>query len=198
MVWCWGTSAFLIWYGWLCLFAVTAFWSVCTLLSVKFPWRFLSLCYNRTGAFLVAGFYLITYDLGFVILLVNLLGRLTCISLFVLVFHPLWLVSFYTVDVGTFSWVLALFCHCFLLTVLWPLCGHQRTSPTKTVHQNSYPSGRTEATTQWAKNSGKTTPTPRRRYPHPRCRTRPTTRHEKQRTNNDTQGPFSGKLEKLY
>ena len=46
----------------------------------------LSLCYNRTGTFLLAGFYLITYDRGFVILLLNLLGRLTCISLVVLFF----------------------------------------------------------------------------------------------------------------
>jgi len=33
----------------------------------------LSICYNRTGVFLVAGIYLIKYDRGFVILLVNLL-----------------------------------------------------------------------------------------------------------------------------
>jgi len=39
--------------------------------------------------FLGAGFYLITYDRGFVILLVNLLGRLACISLFVLCFSSL-------------------------------------------------------------------------------------------------------------
>jgi len=37
----------------------------------------LSICYNRTGAFLVAGIYLIKYNRGFVILLVNLLLRLT-------------------------------------------------------------------------------------------------------------------------
>jgi len=42
----------------------------------------LSICYNKKGAFLVTGIYLIKYDLGFVILLVNLLVRLTCISLF--------------------------------------------------------------------------------------------------------------------
>ena len=42
----------------------------------------LSICYNRTGAFLVAGIYLIKYDRGFVILLVNLLVRFKCISLF--------------------------------------------------------------------------------------------------------------------
>ena len=45
--------------------------------------------YAITDTFLVAGFYLITYDRGFVILLVNLLGRLTCISLFVLCFSSL-------------------------------------------------------------------------------------------------------------
>jgi len=33
---------------------------------VEFPWWFLSLCCNRPGTFLVAGFYLITYDRGFV------------------------------------------------------------------------------------------------------------------------------------
>jgi len=32
----------------------------------------LSICYNRTGAFLVAGIYLIKYDRGCVTLLVNL------------------------------------------------------------------------------------------------------------------------------
>jgi len=37
----------------------------------------LSICYNRTVAFLVAGIYPIEYDRGFVILLVNLLLRLT-------------------------------------------------------------------------------------------------------------------------
>jgi len=42
----------------------------------------LSICYNRTGTFLVAGICLIKYDRGFVILLVNLLVILTCISLF--------------------------------------------------------------------------------------------------------------------
>jgi len=59
---------------------------------------FLSICYNRTGAFLVAGIYLIEYDREFVILLVNLLVRLTPFRCFS-VFHPLWLVS----------WVLTLF-----------------------------------------------------------------------------------------
>ena len=39
----------------------------------------MSICYNRTGAFLVAGIYLIEYDRGFVILLVNLLVRLTVV-----------------------------------------------------------------------------------------------------------------------
>ena len=33
---------------------------------------FLSICYNRTGAFLVAGIYLIEYDREFVILLVSI------------------------------------------------------------------------------------------------------------------------------
>ena len=36
---------------------------------------FLSICYNRTDAFLVAGIYLIKYDREFVILLVYLLVR---------------------------------------------------------------------------------------------------------------------------
>ena len=49
----------------------------------------LSICYNRTGAFLVVGIYLTEYDRGFVILLVNLLGRLIYISLFVLCFSSL-------------------------------------------------------------------------------------------------------------
>ena len=49
----------------------------------------LSLCYNRMGTFLVAGFYLINYDRGFVILIVNFLGRLKCILLFVLCFSSL-------------------------------------------------------------------------------------------------------------
>ena len=40
----------------------------------------LSLCYNRTGAFIVTWIYLIKYDRGFVILLVNLLVRLTCMK----------------------------------------------------------------------------------------------------------------------
>ena len=45
----------------------------------------LSICYNRMGAFLVAGIYLFKYDRGFLILLVNLLVRLTvfrCFSVF--------------------------------------------------------------------------------------------------------------------
>ena len=42
----------------------------------------LLICYNRMGAFLVAGIYLIKNERGFVILLVSLLVRLTCISLF--------------------------------------------------------------------------------------------------------------------
>jgi len=64
---------------------------------VEISWRFLSICYNRTGAFLVAGIYLIEYDRGFVILLVNLLVRLTVFRYFS-VFHLLWLVLFHTVD----------------------------------------------------------------------------------------------------
>jgi len=51
----------------------------------------LSIFYNRTGAFLVAEIYLIKYDRGFVILLVNLLVRLTVFRCFS-VFHPLGLV----------------------------------------------------------------------------------------------------------
>jgi len=57
-----------------------------------------SIFYNRTGAFLVSGIYLIEYDREFVILLVNLLVRLTVFHCFS-VFHPLWLVLFHTVDV---------------------------------------------------------------------------------------------------
>ena len=64
---------------------------------MEISWRFLSICYNRTGAFLVAGIYLIEYDRGFVILLVNLLVRLTVFRYFS-VFHLLWLVLFHTVD----------------------------------------------------------------------------------------------------
>jgi len=71
----------------------------------------LSICYNRTDTFLVAGIYLIKYDRGFVILLVNLLVRLTCISLFCpLFFIPcdwscstLWMYLLLGVDVV---------CHC--------------------------------------------------------------------------------------
>ena len=66
---------------------------------MEFSWRFLSICYNRTGAFLVAGIYLIEYNRGFVILLVNLLVRLTVFRCFS-VFQPLWLVLFHTVDVS--------------------------------------------------------------------------------------------------
>jgi len=43
----------------------------------------LSIRYNITGAFLVTGIYLIKYDRGFVILLVNLLVRLTVFRCFV-------------------------------------------------------------------------------------------------------------------
>ena len=46
--------------------------------------------------------YLIKYDHEFVILLVNLLVRLTVFRCFS-VFHPLWLVLFHTVDVNIFS-----------------------------------------------------------------------------------------------
>ena len=49
----------------------------------------LSICYNGTDAFLVPGIDLIKYDRGFVILLVNLLVRLTVFRCFS-VFHPLW------------------------------------------------------------------------------------------------------------
>ena len=41
---------------------------------------FVSIFYNRTGAFLVSGIYLIGYDREFVILLVNLLVRLTVLQ----------------------------------------------------------------------------------------------------------------------
>ena len=63
---------------------------------------FLSICYNRTGAFLVVGIYLIEYDREFVILLVNLLVRLTVFRCFS-VFHPLWLIFFHTVNVDKAS-----------------------------------------------------------------------------------------------
>ena len=80
----------------------------------------LSICYNRTGAFLVAGIYLIKYDRGFVVLLVNLLVRLTVFRCFS-VFHPLWLVLIRTVDVSIFSWMLTLvatvFVHRFVTSV---------------------------------------------------------------------------------
>jgi len=95
---------------------------------VEFSWRFFfwSICYNRTGAFLVAGIYLIEYDREFVILLVNLLVRVIIFRCFS-VFHPLWLVLFHTVDVNVFSFwrCLAL----FLFTVLWPLCGRLANCP---------------------------------------------------------------------
>jgi len=68
----------------------------------SFPGCFLSICYNRTGAFLVAGIYLIEYDREFVILLVNLLVRLTVFRCFS-VFHPLWLVLFHTVSFVMFN-----------------------------------------------------------------------------------------------
>ena len=79
----------------------------------SFPGGLLSICYNRTGAFQVAGIYLIQYDRGFVILLVNLLVRLTVFRCFS-VFHLLWLVLFHTVDVSVFSWVLMLFATVFV------------------------------------------------------------------------------------
>ena len=71
---------------------------------------FVSIFYNRTGAFLVSGIYLIGYDREFVILLVNLLVRLTVFRCFS-VFHPLRLVLFHTVNVSVFCRVL--FWHCF-------------------------------------------------------------------------------------
>ena len=70
----------------------------------------MSIFYNRTGAFLVSGIYLIGCDREFVILLVDLLVRLTVFRCFS-VFHPLRLVLFHTVNVSVFSWVL--FWHCF-------------------------------------------------------------------------------------
>ena len=77
----------------------------------------LSICYNRTGTFLVAGIHLIEIDRGFVILLVNLLVRLTVFRCFS-VFHPLWLVLFHTVDVSILSWVLTLFATVFVHRVV--------------------------------------------------------------------------------
>jgi len=77
----------------------------------------LSICYNRTGTFLVAGIYLIKYDRGVVILLVNLLVRLTLFRCFS-VFLPLWLVLFHTVDVSVFFWVLTLFATVFVHRVV--------------------------------------------------------------------------------
>jgi len=72
-----------------CLCHITV-WNVCAVMLVGvFLEVFLSICYNRTGAFLVAGTYLIEYDREFVILLVNLLVRLTVFRCFS-VFHPLW------------------------------------------------------------------------------------------------------------
>jgi len=84
---------------------------------------FLSICCNRTGAFLVAGIYLIEYDREFVILLVNLLVKLTVFRCFS-AFHPLWWVLFHTVNVNIFSWVFMLFCAVFVhrvVTSVWPL-----------------------------------------------------------------------------
>ena len=86
-------------------------------MSVGVFLEILSICYNRTGAFLVVGIYLTEYDRGFVILLVNLLVRLIVFRCFS-VFHPLWLVLFYTVDVSIFSWVLTLFATVFVHRVV--------------------------------------------------------------------------------
>ena len=83
----------------------------------SFPGGFLLICYNRMGAFLVAGIYLIEYDREFVILLVNLLVRLTVFRCFS-VFHPLWLDLFHTVNVSIFSWVLTLFATDFVHRVV--------------------------------------------------------------------------------
>ena len=71
----------------------------------------MSICYNRTGAFLVAGIYLIEYDREFVILLVNLLVRLTVFRCFS-VFHPLWLVLFHT-ECEYLLLGVDVVCHCF-------------------------------------------------------------------------------------
>ena len=59
-----------------CLCHITV-WSVCAVMlgGVFLEVFFLSICYNRTDAFLVAGIYLIKYDREFVILLVYLLVR---------------------------------------------------------------------------------------------------------------------------
>ena len=64
----------------------------CTVLSGKGSLQILLLCYIRTDTFLVTEFFLTTRIvmevcfLGFVILLVKLSDRLTCISLFCLLF----------------------------------------------------------------------------------------------------------------
>ena len=73
------------------------------------------ICYNRTGAFLVAGICLIAYDRGFVILLVNLLVRLTvfrCFSSFVVGLVPHCGCEY------IFSWVLTLFATVFVHHVM--------------------------------------------------------------------------------
>ena len=93
----------------------------------------LSICYNRTGAFLVAGFYLIKYDHGFVILLVNLLVRLTVFRCFSF-FHPLWLGLFHTVDVIIFSWVLMLFATVFVQHVVTSVRWESFCCHTNNVH----------------------------------------------------------------
>ena len=103
----------------------------CTLLSGKVFLQILLLCYNRTNTFLVTEYFLtptivmeISF-LGFVILLVKLLERLTCISLFCpLFFHSLWLDLVYNVDVSTFSWVLTLFWYFVLYCFCSACCDH--------------------------------------------------------------------------
>ena len=67
--------------------------------------------------FPVSGIYLIGYDREFVILLDNLLVRLTVFRCFS-VFHSLWLVFFHIVDVSIFSWVLTLFATVFVHRVV--------------------------------------------------------------------------------
>jgi len=73
--WCWDVSAFLnlIWIVVLVFwYRLLEFWAV---ISGGVFLEVFSICYKRTCTFLVAGIYLIKYDRGFVILLVNLLVK---------------------------------------------------------------------------------------------------------------------------
>jgi len=69
----------------LCVVLLDFWYCILEYLRGDVGWSFLSICYKRTAAFLVARIYLIEYDRGFLILLVNLLVRLTvfrCFSVF--------------------------------------------------------------------------------------------------------------------